>query len=102
MSCQVARVLSHQSLSRLAVAIATYKIQVSATDSQFIPTIATVVSKPLPINPDIYITQSERIIYYATTLLVVLNQDENIDIQNKCLNMCALYTSIHMRMLSCI
>ena len=63
--------LSHQSLSRLAVAIATYKIQVFATDSQFIPTIATVVSKPLPINPDIYITQSERIIYYATTLLVV-------------------------------
>ena len=51
------------------VAIATYEVQVSATDYQTVPTVATGVSNLLPINPNIYTYQWEPIVIYHSITL---------------------------------
>ena len=64
--CQATRVQSHQRQSTSAVAIATYKVQVSAADYQTVPTVATGVSKPLCCRLTLifYTDQWEAIVIY--------------------------------------
>ena len=68
--CQATRVQSHQRPPRSAEAIATCEVQVSAADSQTVPTVATGVSKPLGCRLTLTFTlTSENLSLYTILLL---------------------------------
>ena len=68
--CQATCVQSHQRQPRSAVAIAACGVQVSAVDSQTVPTVATGVSKPLCCRLTLTFTlTSDNLSLYITLLL---------------------------------
>ena len=68
--CQATCVQSHQRQPRSAVAIATSEVQVSAADSQTVPTVATEVSKPLCCRLTLTFTLTSEKLSSDTTLLL--------------------------------
>ena len=67
--CQATCVQSHQRQPRSAVAIATCEVQVSAADSQTVPTVATGDSKPLCCRLTLTLTlTNENLSLYITLL----------------------------------
>ena len=68
--CQATCVQPHQRQPRSAVNIATCEVQISAADSQTVPTVANGVSKPLCCRLTLTFTlTSENLILYITLLL---------------------------------
>ena len=68
--CQATCVQSHQRQPTSAVAITTCEVQVSAADSQTVPTVATGVSKPLYCRLTLTFTlTNENLSLYITLLL---------------------------------
>ena len=70
--CQATCVQSPQRQPRSAVAIATCEVQVSAADSQTVPTVVTGVSKPLCCRLTLTFTLTSENILLCTTLLLLL------------------------------
>ena len=68
--CQATCVQSHQRQPSSAVAIATCEVQVSAADSQTVPTVATGVSKPLCCRLTLTFTPTNENLSLYTTLLL--------------------------------
>ena len=67
--CQTTCIQSHKRQSRSAVVIATCEVQVSATDSQTVPTVATGVSKQLCCRLTLIFTPTSEILSLYITLL---------------------------------
>ena len=72
--CQAPCVQSHQRQPMSVVAITSCKVQVSAADSQTIPTVATGVSKALCCRLTLTLTSENLAIYTTLLLLLVLIQ----------------------------
>ena len=70
--CQAPCVQSHQRQPMSAVAITACEVQVSATDSQTVPTVVTGVSKPLCCRLTLTFTLTSENLSLCTTLLLLL------------------------------
>ena len=70
--CQATCVQSHQRQPMSAVAITACEVQVSAVDSQTVPTVATWVSKPLCCRLTLTFTLTRENLSFYTTLLLLL------------------------------
>ena len=70
--CQAPCVQSHQRQPMSAVAITACKVQVSAADSQTVPTVVTGVSKPLCCRLTLTFTLTNENLSLCTTLLLLL------------------------------
>ena len=70
--CQAPCVQSHQKQPMSAVAITACEVQISAADSQTVPTVVTGVSKPLCCRLTLTYTLTSKNISLCTTLLLLL------------------------------